>query len=103
MNEENNWKEFSDDITNMSKKIKSNITNEENVEDLKNSLKETKESISRSFNELIQIVENTVKDDEIKEDALNLVNKLKNELSNIVDVAKEKVSETINFSVSEEE
>ena len=32
MNEENNWKEFSDDITNMSKKIKSNITNEENVE-----------------------------------------------------------------------
>ena len=37
MNEENNWKEFSDDITNMSKKIKSNITNEENVEDLKNS------------------------------------------------------------------
>tara|TARA_B100001121_G_C18619609_1_gene588675 strand:- start:89 stop:400 length:312 start_codon:yes stop_codon:yes gene_type:complete len=103
MNEENNWKEFSDDLTNMSKKIKSNITNEENVEDLKNSLKETKESISRSFNELIQIVENTVKDDEIKEDALNLVNKLKNELSNIVDVAKEKVSETINFSVSEEE
>ena len=94
-----NW----DDKTNMSKKIKSNITNEENVEDLKNSLKETKESISRSFNELIQIVENTVKDDEIKEDALNLVNKLKNELSNIVDVAKEKVSETINFSVSEEE
>jgi len=103
MNEENNWKEFSDDLTNMSKKIKSNITNEENVEDLKNSLKETKESISRSFNELIQIVENTVKDDEIKEDALNLVNILKNELSNIVDVAKEKVSETINFSVSEEE
>ena len=103
MNEENNWKEFSDDLTNMSKKIKSNITNEENVEDLKNSLKETKESISRSFNELIQIVENTVKDDEIKEDALNLVNKLKNELSNIVDVAKEKFSETINFSVSEEE
>ena len=103
MNEENNWKEFSDDISNISKKIKSSITDEENIEDLKNSLKATKESISRSFNELIQIVENTVKDDEIKEDALNLVNKLKNELSNIVDVAKEKVSETINFSVSEEE
>ena len=103
MNEENNWKEFSDDLTNMSKKIKSNITNEENVEDLKNSLKETKESISRSFNELFQIVENTVKDDEIKEDALNLVNKLKNEMSNFVDSAKEKVSEAANFKLSEEE
>ena len=59
------------------------------MSNLKNSLKK-QESISRSFNELIQIVENTVKDDEIKEDALNLVNKLKNELSNIQDVAKKK-------------
>ena len=39
MNEENNWKEFSDDISNISKKIKSSITDEENIEDLKNSLK----------------------------------------------------------------
>ena len=103
MSEENSWKEFSDDISNMSKKIKSNITDEENIEDLKNSLKETRESISNSFGELIQIVENTVKDDDIKEDALNLVNKLKHEMSNFVDSAKEKVSEAVNFKLSEEE
>ena len=103
MSEENNWKEFSDDISNMSKKIKSNITDEENIEDLKNSLKETRESISNSFGELIQIVENTVKDDDIKEDALNLVNKLKHEMSNFVDSAREKVSEAVNFNLSEEE
>ncbi len=103
MSEENSWKEFSDDISNMSKKIKSNITDEENIEDLKNSLKETRESISNSFGELIQIVENTVKDDDIKEDALNLVNKLKHEMSNFVDSAREKVSEAVNFKLSEEE
>ena len=103
MREENSWKEFSDDISNMSKKIKSNITDEENIEDLKNSLKETRESISNSFGELIQIVENTVKDDDIKEDVLNLVNKLKHEMSNFVDSAKEKVSEAVNFKLSEEE
>ena len=103
MSEENSWKEFSDDISYMSKKIKSNITDEENIEDLKNSLKETRESISNSFGELIQIVENTVKDDDIKEDALNLVNKLKHEISNFVDSAKEKVSEAVNFKLSEEE
>ena len=103
MSEENSWKEFSDDISKMSKKIKSNMTDEENIEDLKNSLKETKESISNSFGELIQIVENTVKDDDIKEDALNLVNKLKHEMSNFVDSAREKVSEAVNFKLSEEE
>ena len=100
---ENNWKEFSDDISSMSKKIKSSITDEENLEDLKNSLKSTKNSISNSFNELIQIVENTVKDDEIKQDALNLVSKLKNEMSNVVDTAKEKITEVINIKESEEE
>ncbi len=64
MNEENNWKEFSDDISNISKKIKSSITDEENIEDLKNSLKATRESISNNFNDLVRIVENTVKDEE---------------------------------------
>ena len=103
MSEENSWKEFSDDISNMSKKIKSNMTDEENIEDLKNSLKVTKESISNSFGELIKIVENTVKDDDIKEDALNLVNKLKHEMSNFVDSAKEKVTEAVNLKLSEEE
>ena len=103
MNKENNWKNFSDDVSDMSKKIKSNLTNEENIEDLKTSLKATKEAISNSFSELIQIVENTVKDDEIKEDALNIVSSLKNEVSNFVDTAKDKVSEVVNFIVTEEE
>ena len=103
MSEENSWKEFSDDISNMSKKIKSNITDEENIEDLKNSLKETRESISNSFGELIQIVENTVKDEEIKKDALNLVNNLKHEMSNFYETTKDKFSEVLNFYSLEEE
>ena len=103
MNEENNWKEFSDDVSDMSKKIKSNLTNEENIEDLKASLKATREAISNGFGDLIQIVENTVKDEEIKEDSLNIVSSLKDELSNFVDTAKDKVSEVVNFIVTEEE
>ena len=103
MNKENNWKEFSDDVSDMSKKIKSNLTNEENIEDLKASLKATREAILNSFGDLIQIVENTVKDEEIKEDALNIVSSLKNEMSNFVDTARDKVSEVVNFVVAEEE
>ncbi|MAV04660.1 MAG: hypothetical protein CMC31_03265 [Flavobacteriaceae bacterium] len=103
MNQENNWKEFSNDISNISKKIKSNFSDEENIEDLKNSLKATVDSLSNSFNELTQIVEDTVKDEEIKEDALNLVKKLSNEMIGIVDTAKEKVSKVINFNNTEEE
>ena len=103
MNEENNWKEFSDDISNISKKIKSSITDEENIEDLKNSLKATRESISNNFNDLVRIVENTVKDEEIKEDALDLVNNLKNEMSNFIDTNKDKISDVLNLIKLEEE
>ena len=103
MGEENSWKEFSDDVSDISKKIKSNLTDEENIEDLKNSLKATKESISNNFNDLVQIVENTVKDEEIREDALNLVNNLKHEMSDFVEIAKVKVSDVLNFKSLEEE
>jgi len=103
MDQENNWKDFSNDISNISKKIKSNFTDEENIEDLKKSLKDTVDSISNSFNDLAQIVEDTVKDEEIKEDALNLVKKLKDEMSSIADTAKEKVSGILNLNITEEE
>ena len=94
MSEENNWKEFSDDISNISKKIKSSISNEENIEDLKNSLKATKESISNNFNDLAQIVENTVKDEEIKEEAKELINNITEELSLFFKQTNEKISIT---------
>ena len=99
MDQENNWKDFSNDISNISKKIKSNFTDEENIEDLKKSLKDTVDSISNSFNDLAQIVEDTVKDEEIKEDALNLVKKLKDEMLSIADTAKEKVSGILNLNI----
>ena len=100
MSEEKNWKELSDDLTKISKKIKSNITDEENIEDLKNSLKETKRSILDNFIELSQIVENTVKDEEIKQDTLILINKLKDEMSNFVQITKERVSEVFDINKS---
>ena len=46
---------------------------------------------------------NTVKDEDIKDDALNLVNNLNHVMSNIIDTAKEKVSEVLNLNSLEEE
>ena len=52
MNEENNWKEFSDDISNISKKIKSSITDEENIEDLKNSVYYNTKKLEKLYDEI---------------------------------------------------
>ena len=90
MDNQSNWKDLSDDISEISRKIKSNLTNDENLEDLKHSLKNIKNSMSESINELFQIVETTVNDEEIKKDALNVISSLKNEIAQTVESAKEK-------------
>ena len=81
MDNQSNWKDLSDDISEISRKIKSNLTNDENLEDLKHSFKNIKNSMSESINELFQIVETTVNDEEIKKDALNVISSLKNEIA----------------------
>ena len=103
MSNESNWKENSGDVSRVTQKIKSNISSDENIEDLKISLKVAKESISSSLNELVKILENTVKDEGIKEDALILVNNLRQEMVNVVDVGKEKISKVTDYITLEEE
>lgn len=100
MTDQNRWKEMSDDIADISKKIKNNISGNENIDDLKDSLKNIKENVANTFSSLIEIVEKTINDEEVKKDTLNIVNKLRDEISNIVDSAKSNVSDVINFDDS---
>ena len=97
MTDQNNWKKMSDDIADISKKIKNNISGDENIDDLKDSLINIKENVMNTFNKLAEIVENTLNDEEVKKDTLNIVNKLRDEISDIVDSTKDKVSDVVNF------
>ena len=100
MTDQNNWEEMSDDIADISKKIKSNISGDENIDDLKDSLINIKENVMNTFNKLAEIVENTLNDEEVKKDTLNIVNKLRDEISDIVDSTKDKVSDVVYFDDS---
>ena len=100
MTDQNKWEEMSDDIADISKKIKSNISGDENIDDLKDSLINIKENVMNTFNKLAEIVENTLNDEEVKKDTLNIVNKLRDEISSIVDSTKDKVSDVVNFDDS---
>ena len=82
------------------KKIKNNLSSEQNIDDLKDSIKAIKENVSGTINNLIDIIENTVNDEEIKKDTLDVVNNLRKEISNMVDSTKDKVSDVINFDTS---
>tara|TARA_B100001287_G_scaffold271026_1_gene270696 strand:- start:605 stop:922 length:318 start_codon:yes stop_codon:yes gene_type:complete len=93
MNNDNNWKEVSQDISKISNKIKDNLSNEENINDLKESLNSTKDSIKKNFLELSRAIEETVKDEDIKKDVLDVVERMKNEF---YDSIKNKTPQTLN-------
>jgi len=91
MTEENKWKEVSKDISDISSKIRDNLIDDENITDLKETLNSAKNSIKNNFSNLISAIEDTVKDDEIRKDALNVVKKMKDEFSKSFDDIKDKI------------
>ena len=73
MKEKNNWEEISGDISNVAKRIKSKIDEEDLVDDLKDSLKNTIENTADVVKALIKTINSTVKDDELKEETIKSV------------------------------
>ena len=66
MNENNNWSEINDDISEIKDKIKNSINEDNLSSDLKDSLKNAVDSAGRTLNELKKNIEKTVTDEEIK-------------------------------------
>lgn len=92
MEEKNNWEEISGDISNVAKKFKSKIDEENLVEDLKDSLKNTIENTTDVINALIKTINSTVKDDEIKEDTVSIIKNISQEFKLVVDETKSKIT-----------
>ena len=93
MNEDkNSWSEITDDISDVTKKIKNKIDEEDLVEDLKSSFRETVESTSEIMNSLLAIVDKSIKDNEIKKDTREIVQKINDEIFSALSETKNKIS-----------
>ena len=80
MDKENQWSEINKDVTDIAKKVKSKIDEEDLVEDLKDSFKKTVESTTEIFKTLINTLESTISDEEIKHDSKKVVENISSEL-----------------------
>ena len=63
-NEDNNWEEISNDISEISKKVNNNINKNESFDDLKDSFREVVENTSNILKGLMDALENTIKDED---------------------------------------
>lgn len=102
MNDNNkSWKEISEDTYEVAKKIKEKVSQENLVGDLKDSFNSTLETSAEIIKNLIKIVDETVKDDEIKSESKEVIKKISNELSELIENAKSKVSNSVNTEEEE--
>jgi len=104
MDKNNNWQNISDDISDLSKKIKDNLTEESLVGDLKDSLNSTIQASGEILKNITNAVHETVKDEEIKSETRDVLEKINNELKNIVSQVSDKIGINIDdFTTKEEE
>ena len=104
MDKNNNWQDISDDISDLSKKIKANLTEEELVGDLKDSLNSTIEASGEILKNITNAVQETVKDEAIKSETRDVLEKINNELKNVVSQISNKIGMDIDsLSTKEEE
>ena len=85
-NEENNWSNVGDQISDLGKKVKEKIEDEGLADDLKASLEDVSEAISGILSSLISTVESTIQDEEIKSSTKEAVN-------NVTSVLKESMGD----------
>ena len=81
MEDNNNWKSISEDISEFTKKIKDKVNDEDLVEDLKDSLKQTIDNTSEVLSSLMETINSTIKDEEIRKDTKDIIEKVNTEVA----------------------
>tara|TARA_X000000368_G_scaffold11042_1_gene8854 strand:+ start:331 stop:666 length:336 start_codon:yes stop_codon:yes gene_type:complete len=78
--ENQNWKEISKDSADVTKKVKDSPDDENIVDDLKESLVDSIQNTSKLLTTIIEKVDSTIKDEEIRKETKEVINKINNEI-----------------------
>lgn len=103
MDDKNNWSNINDEVSELINKFQ-NKSKEINLsEDLKHSFEELIESTKTIFKNMTEVVENTIKDNEIKDDYRELIGKIFDELENTLKKSKQYLNLKIKSDIFNEE
>tara|TARA_X000000368_G_scaffold111257_1_gene86571 strand:+ start:5101 stop:5436 length:336 start_codon:yes stop_codon:yes gene_type:complete len=102
-NNKKKWSEISEDIAGVSENIKNKIQKEEVIDDLKESFDNVLHNTSEVIKNLIDAIETTVQDEEVKEETREVLRKISKEFNNNVENSGIKISQLFNDFLGEEE
>ena len=82
--ENQNWKDISKDSADVSKKVKDSPDDENIVDDLNESLVDSIQNTSKLLTTIIEKVDSTIKDEEIRKETKEVINKINNEIQDTI-------------------
>lgn len=94
-NQNNSWEEISDDMAEVKRKIKDKVTIENSIDDLKNSFQSIIENSKDILINLMNAVDETVKDKEIRSESKEIIMKMSFELTDLIENGKNKISNLV--------
>jgi len=103
MENNNNWSKINDELSELVNKFQNKAIENNALEDLRTSFKEIIESTNNIFKKLTGVIENSVKDDEIKNASRDLINNIYDEFENTIKNSKRNIINNINSNIFEEE
>ena len=86
--ENQNWKDISKDSADVTKKVKDSPDDENIVDDLKESLVDSIQNTSKLLTTIIEKVDSTIKDEEIRKETKEVINKINNEILDTIKDSK---------------
>ena len=82
--ENQNWKDISKDSADVTKKVKDSPDDENIVDDLNESLVDSIQNTSKLLTTIIEKVDSTIKDEEIRKETKEVINKINNEIQDTI-------------------
>ena len=101
--EQSNWSKISNEISDVSKKIKNKIDEQDLVDDLKQSFGESVESASDILKKIITTIETTISDEDIKKQTKEVIFNINNEFELLIDSSKKTLNNFVKSDLRNEE
>ena len=99
--ENSSWDEISNDMSEVKKKIKDKVITENSIDDLKDSFQVTIDNSKEILKNLVTAVDETVSDEEIKLESKEIIKKIGNELTELIENGKNKVANLVKIEEEE--
>ncbi len=80
MEDNKKWEDISEELSKVKKNVKNSLNEENIIDDLKESLFESLQNTSKLLKTILENIDSTIKDDEIRKDTKEVINKINSEL-----------------------